>query len=92
MKTKTTTTTEMRKAAHKLINLCNQFDKTGDELCKAQTAKDYDWNQECLYDKAREIEDLFRDMVTELNTILCAADAIDIHDYYKLHKEPLIEA
>lgn len=90
MKTKTTTTTEMRKAAHKLITLCNQFDKTGDELCgNITSAREWDKIQNELGEKAREIEDLFRDMVTELNTILCAGDAIDIHDYYRLRKEPI---
>lgn len=77
----------MRKAAHKLITLCNEFDKTGNDLCKAGNARDFAWNQEHLYDKAREIEQLFYNLTSELNAILCAADAIDIHDYYKLRKE-----
>lgn len=85
MKTKTTTT-EMRKAAHKLITLCNNFDKAGDLLCKAGNCRDYNNAQEELDLNARMIEDLMKEMTTELNAILCVGDAIDIHDYYRLTK------
>lgn len=57
MKTKTTTTTEMRKAAHKLITLCNQFDQTGNRFCKVINARDWDMTQDELKEKAREIEE-----------------------------------
>ena len=81
----------MRKAAHKLITLCNQFDKTGDELCgNITSAREWDKIQDELGEKAREIEQTFRDMLGELNLILFAGDVLDFHDHYTLQKENLI--
>lgn len=83
----------MRKAAHVLISLCNQFDKTGDQLCgNITSAREWDKIQNELGEKAREIEQTVRDMINELNVILCAGDVLDIHDYYRLDKETLFEA
>lgn len=89
MKTKTTTTTEMRKSAHNLITLCNQFDQTSDRLYKVVNARDWDKTQDEIREKAREIEQTFRDMLHELNVILCTGDVLDVQDFYRLNKETL---
>lgn len=80
----------MRKAAHKLITLCNQFDQTGDRLCKVFNARDWDKTQDELGEKACEIERTFRDMLDELNLILFVGNVLDSHDHYTLQKENLI--
>ena len=89
MKPKTTTTTKMRKAAHNLITLCNQFDQTGDRLYKVVNAREWDRTQDEIREKAREIEHTLRDMLNELNVILCAGDVLDIQDFYRISKETL---
>lgn len=83
---KAKTTDNLRSLLTRARLTLKDYDSSSALLVNARNGYEYDEAQAGMTENAQKLEELMKQMISELNVILSEADAIDIHEYYRMHK------
>lgn len=82
-------TKEMRTLVRTMQSLLKSYDEHDSNLLLARNVRDYDNAKEAMQEDVKEMLSTMDMMVSQLNILMTYADALDIHDCYRLKKEIL---